>query len=86
MKENDMPAKKENAAGNSRQSDINEQEKMTLEDAFAALDDIVNAMENEKISLEDSFKNYKKGLELIKYCNDSIGTIEGELEVLESGD
>ncbi len=86
MKENDMPAKKENAAGNSRQSDINEQEKMTLEDAFAALDDIVNAMEDEKISLEDSFKNYKKGLELIKYCNDSIGTIEGELEVLESGD
>ncbi|MCR5331913.1 MAG: exodeoxyribonuclease VII small subunit [Lachnospiraceae bacterium] len=81
-----MPAKKENAAGNSRQSDINEQEKMTLEDAFAALDDIVNAMEDEKISLEDSFKNYKKGLELIKYCNDSIGTIEGELEVLESGD
>ena len=64
----------------------NEKEKLSLEDAFLELDDIIKTMEDDKISLEDSFNNYKKGLELIKYCNDSIGTIEGELEILESGE
>ena len=64
----------------------NEKEKLSLEDAFLELDDIIKTMEDDKISLEDSFNNYKKGLELIKYCNVSIGTIEGELEILESGE
>ena len=60
--------------------------KMTLEEAFEALDDLIRIMGDEKISLEDSFGNYKKGLELIRYCNESIGNIEGQLEILEAGE
>ncbi len=60
--------------------------KMTLKEAFEALDDLIRIMGDEKISLEDSFGNYKKGLELIRYCNESIGNIEGQLEILEAGE
>ena len=56
---------------------------MSLEEAFAALDELLTAMDDEKLSLEDSFKDYKKGLDLIRICNDSIGNIEGELKILE---
>lgn len=66
---------------------INEEikeKKMTFEEAFAELDEIIKVLDDDKISLEDSFNNYKKGLELIKMCSDSIGEIEGKLEILES--
>ena len=65
---------------------IPESGKMSLEEAFEALDDLIRLMGDEKISLEDSFGNYKKGLELVRFCNESIGNIEGQLEVLEAGD
>ena len=61
----------------------NNESKMTLEEAFKALDDLIELMSDEKITLEDSFNDYKKGLELIRQCNDSIGKIEGELQILE---
>ena len=58
--------------------------KMSLEEAFKALDDLIELMGDENITLEDSFNDYKKGLELIRFCNESIGRIEGELEILEN--
>ena len=79
--------KKESSKAASEQAGANtENSRMSLEEAFEALDDLIRMMDDENISLEDSFGNYKKGLELIKYCNESIGNIEGQLEVLESGD
>lgn len=79
--------KKDSSKAASEQAGANtENSRMSLEEAFEALDDLIRMMDDENISLEDSFGNYKKGLELIKYCNESIGNIEGQLEVLESGD
>ena len=79
--------KKDSSKAASEQAGANtENSRMSLEEAFEALDDLIGMMDDENISLEDSFGNYKKGLELIKYCNESIGNIEGQLEVLESGD
>ncbi len=78
--------KKDSSKAASEQAGANtENSRMSLEEAFEALDDLIRMMDDENISLEDSFGNYKKGLELIKYCNESIGNIEGQLEVLESG-
>ena len=79
-----MAAKKSN---NSTATDQNNTEKqMSFEEAFAALDEIIKVLDDDKISLEDSFSNYKKGLELIKMCNDQISDIEGKLEILEAGE
>lgn len=51
-------------------------EGLTLEEAFSQLEDIVANLESEGISLEESFREYKDGMELLKFCNDSIDTVE----------
>ena len=58
-------------------------EEFNLEKAFEELDVKVKALEDDNISLEDSFKIYKEGMELLKQCHDSIEDIEGKVLVLD---
>jgi exodeoxyribonuclease VII small subunit len=58
-------------------------EKQTLEEVFEQLDGIVNKMEADDISLEESFHLYHQGMELLKVCNDKIDTIEKKMMVLD---
>mgnify|MGYP002510885888 CR=1 FL=1 len=48
---------------------MQEEEKLDLEEAFAKLEEIVGTLEQEDISLEQSFQTYKEGMELLKKCN-----------------
>ncbi len=57
-------------------------ERMTLEEAFAQLEEVTGLLEDETVSLEDSFRIYQKGMELLKYCNDSIDRVEKKVLVL----
>ena len=59
-----------------------EERGLTLEEAFAQLEEITGRLEDEKISLEDSFAQYQKGMQLLKYCNDSIDRVEKKVLVL----
>lgn len=52
---------------------------ITIEEAFENLDNILEQLEDRDISLEDSFKMYNKGMELLKYCNDKIDTVEKQM-------
>jgi exodeoxyribonuclease VII small subunit len=54
----------------------------SLEEAFAMLDEITRRLEDEDISLEDSFGAYKKGMDLLKLCNDKIDRVEKKVLVL----
>ena len=45
---------------------------MTIEETFAALDDLIGRLEGGKGSLEDAFKNYEEGMRLVKSCNEKI--------------
>lgn len=58
-------------------------EEFNLEKAFEELDSKVSALENPNISLEDSFKIYKDGMELLKKCSESIDEVEKKVLVLE---
>ena len=55
----------------------------TLEQIFEQLDDIVNNMEGENVSLEESFQLYHKGMDLLKICNDKIDTVEKKMMILD---
>ena len=55
----------------------------TIEESFEDLDVILEKMDDEELPLEESFKLYNEGLEIIKYCNEKIEKVESELEVLE---
>lgn len=60
---------------------------LTLEEAFAVLEETVSKLEKEDITLEDSFQIYKEGMELLKYCNDKIDTVEKKvLQINEDGE
>ena len=55
----------------------------TLEQSFEMLNQIVEQLEQEEVSLEDSFRLYQEGMKLLKECNDSIDKVEKKLIVLE---
>ncbi|MCR4843312.1 MAG: exodeoxyribonuclease VII small subunit [Eubacterium sp.] len=62
---------------------MSDKEEMTLEEALASIENIIREMSGNDITLEDSFSDYQKGIELVKYCRDSIDRVEKELQVLD---
>jgi len=58
-------------------------EEKTLNDVFAELDVVMKQLNEEQISLEDSFGLYHQGMELLKVCNDKIDTVEKKMLVLD---
>ncbi|MGN0366496.1 MAG: exodeoxyribonuclease VII small subunit [Suilimivivens sp.] len=59
-----------------------EGKEMNLEEAFDKLEETVAALEQEDISLEESFRIYKSGMELLKKCNQAIDQVEKRVLVL----
>ena len=61
-------------------------EEKTLEEAFEELDILAGRLEDRNTSLEDSFRLYKQGMELLKYCNEKLDTVEKKmLQINEDG-
>jgi len=58
-------------------------DEFSLEKAFVELEKKVDALEDENITLETSFKLYKEGMELIEKCAKSIDSVEKKVLVLE---
>ncbi len=59
----------------------------TLEQTFERLEDLIGKLEQQDISLEESFKLYKEGMKLVKSCNDRIDKVEKEvLKLNENGE
>ncbi len=58
-------------------------DKMTLEETFAGLEEVIQKMEQGEISLEESFQLYHKGMNLLKSCNDKIDKIEKKMLILD---
>lgn len=56
-------------------------ETLTFETAMAQLEGIVRQLEQEELSLEDSIKAYKKGIELSQYCQQALE--EARLSITE---
>ena len=61
---------------------------LTIEETFKELESVLEGMETQEISLEESFACYEKGMKLVKYCNDKIDKVEKQIMVLseEQGD
>lgn len=70
------------------------QETYSLEENFARLEDTMERLEQEDISLEEAFRAYSEGMTILKQCNDQIDRVEkqvlklnedGQLEEFEDG-
>ena len=51
---------------------MSEKKKENLEEMFKDLEELIGKMENEEITLEQTFDLYNNGMELLKKCNLSI--------------
>ncbi|MGN0404209.1 MAG: exodeoxyribonuclease VII small subunit [Bariatricus sp.] len=60
-----------------------EEQKETLEELFEKLDDVTNKLESGETSLEESFRLYQSGMEMLKRCSDKIDKVEKQVLVLE---
>ena len=65
-------------------SDSNVKDETTLEESFSQLNAIVDKLDNDDLSLEDSFKVYQSGMELLKKCNAKIDTVEKKMVELNA--
>lgn len=60
---------------------------VTIEEAFKNLDTLLEQLEDRDVTLEESFQMYHKGIELLKYCNDKIDTVEKKmLQIDDNGE
>jgi exonuclease VII small subunit len=55
----------------------------TIEENMARLNEINNLMSDSSIKLEESFKLYKEGVELVEKCKKQLADVEKEIVVLE---
>lgn len=56
-----------------------EQEQHSLEENFSVLEELIGELETEDISLEDAFKAYSKGMDILKQCNAQIDRVEKQV-------
>jgi exodeoxyribonuclease VII small subunit len=62
---------------------VSEKKKENLEEMFKDLEELIGKMENEEITLEQTFDLYNNGMELLKKCNLSIDEVEKKVLVLD---
>ena len=74
-----MAKKKENKAAEEEQT-------LSLEDAFAQIEEVIGRLETEDITLEQSFAEYNRGMALLAQCNETIDQAEKKvLKINEDG-
>ena len=65
----------------------NNKQEMGLEERFAAIESILDQMEDENVTLDESVELYKKGMEQMKAANQALDQIEKAMLVMnESGE
>ena len=62
---------------------MSEKKKENLEEMFKDLEELIGKVENEEITLEQTFDLYNNGMELLKKCNLSIDEVEKKVLVLD---
>lgn len=74
-----MAAKKDNTEVNTTPE--------SLEQAFEMLENTIANLENPELNLEESFAEYSKGMELVKFANEAIDKVEKQVQKLsENGE
>lgn len=70
---------------NNTENNMNNTENVGIEDNFEQLEDIISKMQSDRITLEQSFELYNKGLSLVQDCNNKIDKIEKQIKIIEEG-
>ena len=55
------------------------EQELSLEEAFAQIEETIGHLEEEEITLEESFQAYQQGMKLLQYCNEKIDKVEKQV-------
>ncbi len=61
---------------------MGEEKEISLEEAFTRLQETIENLEKDDITLEQSFQEYQKGMLFVKKCNEIIDKVEKKVLVL----
>lgn len=71
---------------NQDKKDKDNRKELSLEEAFEQVEGTIALLEEEDITLEESFRAYQEGMKLLQYCNDKIDKVEKQvLKINEDG-
>lgn len=60
---------------------------MSLEENFIKIEEVIEKLEAEDISLEEAFAAYSEGMKLLQTCNDQIDKVEKKvMKLTETGE
>ncbi len=59
-----------------------ELEGLKFEQGLEKLENILESLEKEELSLEDSINNYETGLKYYSFCKEKLDTLEKKIEIL----
>ena len=59
--------------------------KFSIEGAFEKLEDIIEQLSSEEISLSDSMDLYKKGVKILDKCSQTLDKTQKEIIILQEG-
>lgn len=57
----------------------------SFEEALEELETIVQSMESDRLSLEDSLAAYQRGVQLMRHCRETLAAAEQRVRILEQG-
>lgn len=60
-----------------------EEKKVSLENRMQQMEEILCKMESMELTLDESFRLYREGMEQLKKCSEMIDTVEKELQIIE---
>jgi exodeoxyribonuclease VII small subunit len=58
----------------------------SFEEAMTELEKLVESMENDSLSLEDSLTMFEKGVQLTRICQQALSKAEQEIKILTTND
>lgn len=61
------------------------EKELSLEENFVRLEELVNQLSDEDITLEAAFSAYSQGMEVLKRCNEQIDRVEKKVYKLSEG-
>lgn len=74
-----------NSTANEVHSAASTSSELKFEAALGELEQIVQNMEGGRLPLEESLEAYRRGLELLKHCQQQLGDAERQIQILENG-
>ena len=63
------------------------EKEVKFEDAIARLEEIVRALENGQVNIDESLKLFQEGISLVKKCDEKLKDVEAKAtKILEGGE